>query len=207
MTTSTLRLTRLALLVAASVCIWPAAAQPQPATAPASAEPMKPELPTASGGGKAVLLAPRPVVERDDPLNQAVAAQTVDGMVLVITIDGAVVGLDSATPARVPKRQARSSREGAGDVVKATAFAGGLTLSTTVVPDTVLNASEGGGLVRTERRQISLVLAADRPIETVSIVALATGANATLDVRSAYARICEADRSNKWCAGNSQQAQ
>ncbi len=155
--------------------------------------------PSASDGGKVELLPARPIADSADPITQAVAAQTVDGLVLLITIDGATVTLDSAVPARVPRRQARSARVAGGDVVKATAFTGGQALSTTVVPDTVLNASEGGGLVRTERRQISLMLAADRAIEYVTVQALATGASATLDVRPAYARICETDRNSKWC--------
>jgi hypothetical protein len=86
-----------------------------------------------------------------------------------------------------------------GDQVRATAFIGNQSVATTVVPDNVLNASEGGGLVRTDKRQISLALAADRPVDTVTIEALATNARATLDVRQAYARACEADRSSKWC--------
>jgi hypothetical protein len=99
----------------------------------------------------------------------------------------------------VPRRQARSDRAGGADVVRATAFLGAQALATTVVPDTVLNASEGGGLVRTERRQIALVLALDRAVDTVVVEALATNARATLDVRQAYARACETDRSSKWC--------
>ena len=65
--------------------------------------------------------------------------------------------------------------------------------------DGLLNASEGGGLVRTDKRQISLALAADRPVDSVTIEALATNARATLDVRQAYSRACEADRNSKWC--------
>lgn len=155
--------------------------------------------PSASGGGKAEWLPARPLADSTDPLTQAVVEQTADGLILLVTIDGATVTLDSAVPARVPRRQARGARVAGGDVVKATAFAGGRAIATTVVPDTVLNASEGGGLVRTERRQIALMLAADRPIESVVVEALATAASATLDVSPAYARICEADRNSKWC--------
>ena len=94
---------------------------------------------------------------------------------------------------------AQADRETAGDMVKATAVSGGQTIATTIVPDTVLNAAEEEGLVRTTRRQISLVLASDGPIDTVEIEALATGARASLDVKSAYAEICEANRDSNWC--------
>jgi hypothetical protein len=201
MTTHAQHFVRTALLGWVGLLAVQALAQQPPA---APAEPSVQAAPIASDGGKAELLPPRPLAESDDALNKAVAAQTTDGMVIVITIDGALITLDSALPARVPKRHARSSRAGAGDVVKASAFAGGQLVSSTVVPDTVLNASEGGGLVRTEKRQISMVLALDRPIDTVSVVALATAASASLDVRAAYARICEADRTNKWCPGSGQ---
>ncbi len=155
--------------------------------------------PSASDGGKAELLPPRPIGDDADPLNRHVAADTVDGLVLAVTIDGDTVRLDSALPARVPRKLARAERQPGGDAVTATALANGQVVSTTVVPDTVLNASEGEGLVRTPRRQIALVLATDRPVDTVTIEAPATGARASLDVRSAYAQICQADPNNRWC--------
>lgn len=159
----------------------------------------EPPLPAASNGGKAQLLPPQPISESADPVNQRVAAETVDGLILAITIDGTSVTLDAAKLARIPRRMARADRVTGGDTVKATALAGGQVIATTVVPDTVLNASEGEGLVRTTRRQITLVLAADRPIDTVTIEAPATGASASLDLRPAYSSICDADRSSKWC--------
>jgi hypothetical protein len=157
------------------------------------------QLPTASHGGKAQLLPPKPISEADDPVNQRVAADTVDGLVVVVTIDGTKVTLDSASPARVPKRMTRAERVTGGDTVKATAFAGGKVISTTLVPDNVVNASEGEGLVRNVRRQISLALKTDSPVDTVTIEAPATGAMASLDVRFAYAQICKADPKSKWC--------
>jgi hypothetical protein len=155
---------------------------------------------TASDGGNAVLLAPRPVPADSDSVTQRVVADTAEGLVIVVTIDGANVSLDSATPARIPTRRARADRNIEGDAVKATAFAGGQVIGSTVVPDNVINIQEGRtGVVRTERRQISIGLLADRPIDTVSIEAPATGASASLDVRPAYARLCELDRNSKWC--------
>ena len=190
--TSPATLLRLAgLAVAASTALHVHA---QVTTAPASTD-----APTASDGGRAVLIPPRPVDEATDPVNRKVAADTVDGLVMTVTIDGPSVTLDSAIAARVPRRLARSDRAAGENFVRATAFSGGQVVSTTVLPDVVLNASEGEGLVRLTRRQIALVLSADRPIDTVTIEAPATAASATLDVRQAYARICEADRNNQWC--------
>ncbi len=186
-----------AALAAAAVLLGePVQAQTQPARDGAG-EPAPP--PSASHDGKTQLLPARPIAESEDELNRLATSQTVDGLVLSLTIDGSSITVDSAVPARVPRRQARKERVVGGDLVRATAFAGGQAIATTVVPDTVLNASEGGGLVRTERRQIALVLAVDRAVETVVVEALATNARATLDVRQAYARVCEADRNSKWC--------
>lgn len=158
-----------------------------------------PLTPGASDGGKAELIQPRPVGDDADPLNRYVAAETVDGLVLTVTIDGDAVRLDSAVPARVPRKLARAERKPGPDAVTATAMANGRVVSRTVVPDTVLNASEGEGLVRTPLRQIALVLATERPVDTVTIEAPATGARASLDVRGAYAEICKADPNSRWC--------
>lgn len=162
-------------------------------------------LPTASHGGKVQLLPSQPIAESADPVNQQVAAETADGLILTVTIDGTLVTLDSAIPARIPRRLARADRKTGGDSVKATAIADNMPITTVVVPDTVLNASEGEGIIRTKRRQITLVLEADRPIDTVTIQALATGASASLDVRPAYSRICDADRTSKWCSPRAKQ--
>lgn len=156
--------------------------------------------PTATDGGMAVLVPPRPIPADADAVVQRVAAETVDGLVVVVTIDGPNVRLDSAAAARIPRRQARADRNTEGDFVRATALAGGQVISSTVVPDNVINIQEGqAGIVRTERRQVTIALAADRPIDTVAIEAAATGARASLDVRQAYARLCELDRNSKWC--------
>lgn len=185
-----------ALALASALLCDPVQAQVQPSR-DGAAEPAQP--PSASHDGKTQLIPARALPESEDELNRLSQAQTVDGLVLVLTIDRTSITVDSAVPARVPRRQARSERVVGGDLVRATAFASGQAIATTVVPDTVLNASEGGGLVRTERRQIALVLAVDRAVETVVVEALATNARATLDVRQAYARACETDRNSKWC--------
>jgi hypothetical protein len=187
----------LATMIATSA--W--AQAPSPSPGQAQAEPAGVGRPTASQGGKAELTPPRPVAESDDPVNKRVAADTVDGVVLTITIDGGSVTLDAVAPARVPRRVARANRDPVGDAVKVTGLIADKVVATTVVPDNVLNASEGEGVVRTTRRQISVALATDRPLDTVVVEAPATAAKASLDVRAAYARICEADPRNKWCPG------
>lgn len=169
------------------------------AQTPARPDPASVGQPTASHGGKAELLPPRAVAEADDPVNQKAATDSVDGVVLTITIDGANVSLDGAALARVPRRAARGDRDPVGDAVKVAGMIGGKVVTTTIVPDNVVNASEGGGLVRTTRRQIVVALATDRPLDSVSVEAPATAAKATLDVRAAYARICAADPRSRWC--------
>ncbi|MEW6703345.1 MAG: hypothetical protein AB1430_00655 [Pseudomonadota bacterium] len=185
------RLCAAAAIALAGSLPWAAHAQTPTATVA--------QTPRASDGGKAELLPPRPLAATEDPVNRKAVEDTVDGLALSLTIDGPNVTLDTAVAARVPRRLARADRNAGDNVVKATAFAGGRALSTTVVPDPVLNASEGEGLVRLTRRQVSLVLAADQAVDRVTIEAPATGASATLDVRQAYARLCEADRAGKWC--------
>lgn len=155
--------------------------------------------PRASDGGRAVLIEPRPLAEADDPVNARVLADTANGLALSLTIDGSNVTLDAVTAARVPRRQARASREAEGDLVTLTGLSGGRVVARSVVPDAVLNASEGDGLVRLTRRQIAAVLVADAPIDTLQVSAPATAASATLDVRAAYARLCEAAPGHDWC--------
>ena len=145
---------------------------------------------------------PRPVAAAEDPVNRKVTASTIDGLVVAVTIDGATIRLDSATPARVSKGAARG-RNGDGDRVTAVGFAGGNRVSETTVPDALLNAEEGGGLVRVAKRQVMLTLAAPRAIDTVEVRAPATGATARLDVRAAYApysSYCKGETPNpKFC--------
>jgi hypothetical protein len=161
--------------------------------------------PTASHGGKVQVRPPRPVTDTEDRVNQLASNETVDGVVLSITINDTAVTLDHVAPARVPRRSTGVRRDLEGDRVTVTGLIGGKVVATTIVPDNVLNASEGGGLVRTPRRQLAVALATDRPLETVRVEAPATGATATLDARAAYARICEADPRNKWCPQEQQQ--
>lgn len=134
---------------------------------------------------------PRPVAATDDPVNRWVQASVVDGLVVVVTIDGASVQLDRATPARIPRAGA-TRHAVAGDAVSAVGYAGGQRIAEVSVPDQVLNAEEGTGLVRTTRRQIVLPLAAALALDTVEVSAPATNATARLDVRAAYATYCKA---------------
>lgn len=151
-------------------------------------------------------IPPRPVAEADDPVNRFVAANTVDGLVLALTIDGDRVTLDRATPARVKKpRMRKEARTGAGDSapITATGFAGGREVSHATVSDQVINVQEdfehrgGGGLVRLTRRAVQIALAAPVPLDRVEISAPATNARATLDVRPAYAELCRVTQGDK----------
>ena len=155
--------------------------------------------PAASAGGKVEVIPPKPLDAAADPVNARSNEATADGLAIVVTIDGPTVTLDSAAFARVPRLLARADRKVEGDVVRAVAFAGGQRIASSVAPDMTVNASEQGGIVRATRRQVALVLAADRPIERVDIEAPATNARGSLDVRSAYAQICRVDPKNKWC--------
>lgn len=161
------------------------------ASMPASAQPRQPDVRD---------VAPAPVDEAADPLNRFVAATTVEGIVLNLTIDGATIELNSAVPALI--RRPRSSREaqaGLADRVTATGFAGGARVSSTTVADPVLNAQDdftadgtgrGGGLVRITRRQVQIGLATPRRLDFVEISAPSTAATARLDLRPAYERWC-----------------
>lgn len=142
-------------------------------------------------------LEPHSVSAADDPVNKHVSATTADGLVLVVTIDGASVRLDSATAARVPKTAPQRGAKDAGDRVTAVGFAGGARVSEGSAADQVVNIQEETGIVRLTKRQITLTLLAPRAIDTVEVSAPATGATGRLDTRGAYAAFAEACRSGK----------
>jgi hypothetical protein len=139
-----------------------------------------------------------PVKDADDPINRLVANETVDGLVLSVTIDGANVTLDQATPARVRKVARKPTGQGDYAPVTAVGFAGGAQISQVAVPDSVIralddwNTPHNGALVRVTKRQVVIPLAAARALDTVEVTAPATGAHARLDVRPAYADYCRA---------------
>lgn len=157
--------------------------------------------PFASDGGQATIARAGPIAAETDAVNAQASADTVEGLILSVTIDGAQVRLDSAMPARVPRTHARPREALQGDVVTVTGMASGEVVARNTVPDTVLNAHEQDGLVRTTRRQIALVLATDRAVDTVRVEAPATQAAQSLDVRAAYANFCKAEPRGKWCPG------
>ena len=140
----------------------------------------------------------KPVADADDPINKYVAQQTVDGLVLSVTIDGPSVTLDQAVPARVRKTPRKPTGKGDFSPVTAVGFAGGAQVSQVAVPDSVIralddwNTPHNGALVRVTKRQVVLPLAAPRALDTVEVTAPATGAHARLDVRAAYAEYCAA---------------
>jgi len=162
-----------------------------------------PPAPYASEGGKVQVIPPRPVDAVADPANLRAQVETVDGLSLVIAIDGGNITLVSATLARVPRSLTRADRKLAGDFVSAVGFAGAERVARGVVADPVVNASEDRGLVRLDKRQVVIMLAADRPLDRVEVEALATRARGVLDVRGAYAQICTADPKSAWCPGGS----
>jgi hypothetical protein len=139
-----------------------------------------------------------PVRDADDPVNGYVAKQTVDGLVLSVTIDGANVTLDQAVPARVRKTVRKPSGQGDFASVTAVGFAGGARVSEAVVPDSVVRALDDwntphkAALVRVTKRQVVIPLASPRALDTVEVTAPATGARARLDVRGAYVGYCHA---------------
>lgn len=185
------------------LCIltWAAMAMAMPLCAQTRGEPddVVAGEPVASDGGRATITRTEPLPEDADPLNAMVAADTVDGLLLSFTIDGTQVRLDSAVPARVPRAKTRPRENLEGDRVTVTGLANGTVIARNVVPDNVINASEGQGLVRTTKRQIALALATDRALDTVQVEAPATQATQSLDVRSAYAPYCKADPRGQWC--------
>lgn len=140
----------------------------------------------------------RSVADADDPLNRYVARQTVDGLVVAVTIDGPNVTLDQATPARVRKAPRKAAGKGDFAPVTAVGYAGGVQISQVAVPDSVMRALDDwntphtGGIVRVTKRQVVIPLAAARALDTVEVTAPATGAHARLDVRAAYADYCAA---------------
>lgn len=154
--------------------------------------------PTAPVQPKIRDLPKTPVKDTDDPVNRFVADQTVDGLVLSVTIDGASITLDQAVPARVRKTARKPTGQGDYAPVTAIGFAGGARISEVAVPDSVIRALDDwntphlGALVRVTKRQVVIPLAAARALDTVEVTAPATGAHARLDVRAAYADYCRA---------------
>ena len=138
-------------------------------------------------------LEPRPVAATDDPVNKFAAKSTVDGLVLAVTIDGAAITLDNATPARIPRAKSRKPGDSA---VTAIGFAKGAKISEISVADQQINVQEGVGVVAATRRQVILALPAPRALDTVEISAPASGAKARIDVRAAYARFCEGQKTD-----------
>jgi predicted NAD/FAD-dependent oxidoreductase len=135
-------------------------------------------------------LEPRPVAAADDPVNKFAAKTTVDGLVLAVTIDGAVITLDNAMPARIPRA---TSRKPGDSAVTAIGFAQGVKISQISVADQQINVQEGVGVVSVTKRQVILALPAPRALDTVEISAPASGAKARIDVRSVYSKPIQTD--------------
>ena len=142
---------------------------------------------------------PRPIADADDPVNRLVEQTTVEGLLVELRIDGATVALESAQPARIPRRNER--RDLAGDTVTVTALAGGAPAGSVTVPDELLNAEEGGGLVRQERRSIVAAVPTQGAVDSIEVRVSASGTTRRFDVTSAYAALCRAFREAPFCRG------
>ncbi len=151
-----------------------------------------------------------PVPDAQDQVNINAASQTIDGLIVVVTIDGPNVTLDRAVPARVRRLSRRPTGEGDYAPVSAVGFAAGARIGEATIPDGVMRALDDwntphrGALMRFTRRQVVIPIPAPRALDTVEVVAPATGARARLDVRAAYADYCRAGaaaRDNPMCPG------
>ena len=144
-------------------------------------------------------LAAQPIAPAADPVNQR-ADSTIDALVLTLTIDGTAVHLDTAVLARVPRAATMKGSAGGGDRVVVVGYAAGARISEANVPDVVVNAQEGVGVVRQAKRQVTVSLAAPRALDAVEVTAAATGAQARVDVRGAYSAYCKTyRRDNPYC--------
>ena len=148
---------------------------------------------------RGTLIPPRPVARADDPVNRYILRNTADGLVVTVRIDGAELSLERALPARVPR--ARRPRRLAGDRITVTAFAGDRALGSVTVPDRTVSALEHGGLIRQERRTLSIAVPAPGRVDAVEVRVSANGASRRFDVREAYAPLCRAAPTSPLCRG------
>ena len=149
---------------------------------------------------------PRPLAEAEDPVNRLAEAQTVDGLVLTVLIDGPAVTLQQAVAARIPRKPqplALSEREEDFASVIAYGYAGGRQVSRAHVPDSVIRALDDwtgrGQTVRVTRREVVIPLPAPQALDSVVVIAPATRAQARLDVRRAYALWCREGGQSPYC--------
>lgn len=143
--------------------------------------------------------APRPIAPADDPVNRYVLRNTAEGLVVTVGIDGAELTLVDAQPARVPRP--RRPRTVQGDRITVTAFAGDSAVGSVTVPDRTVSALEHGGLIRHERRSISIAVPAPGLVDAVEVRVSANGASRRFDVRAAYGPICRAVPTAPICRG------
>lgn len=164
--------------------------------APALAQPAPDRQPDRTP--QAVVSEEKPLADADDPINRQAIAETVEALIVGLTLDGREVRLDSAVPARVP-RGAIQKRQGEGDRVTVVALAGGREIGRASVPDQVINIEEGKGIVRQARRQISIAVPLDRAPDRLQVLAPATGVEMALDPAPMLAMWCQGERPGVWC--------
>jgi hypothetical protein len=170
--------------------------------APGLAQPA-PDRPSTTGanpdrGSEAVVSSEKPLADADDPINRQAAAETVEALIVSLTLDGREARLDSAVPARVP-RGVIQKRQDEGDRVTVIALAGGREIARTSVPDQVINIEENKGLVQLTRRQISLAVPMGRAPDKLQVLAPATGVDTAVDPGPMLAMWCQSERPNPWC--------
>ena len=170
--------------------------------APGLAQPA-PDRPAATAtnsdrASQAVVSSEKPLADADDPINRQAAAQTVEALIVSLTLDGREARLISAIPARVP-RGVIQKRQGDGDRVTVIALAEGREIGRASVPDQVINIEEGKGIVRLARRQISLAVPVGRAPDRLQVLAPATGVDTAVDPAPLLAVWCQGERSGVWC--------
>jgi len=139
----------------------------------------------------------KPVAAAADPLNLYVQRQTVDGLIVVLKIDGDRITLASVQAARIPRREVRRSKS--EETVSVTALSGGKPIATTVVPDPLWVVEEGQGVRKAEQREVQIAVEAPSRVESITVRLSINAATATLDVTSAYAALCRAMPQHSLC--------
>ena len=185
----------------------PGLAQPAP-DRPTAATPGNPDRPNpdrpnpdpsnSDGASQAVVISEKPVADADDPVNRQATADTVEALIVSLTLDGGQARLDSAVPARVP-RGVIQKRQDEGDRVTVVALAQGQEIARASVPDQVINIEENKGIVRLTRRQISLAVPMGRAPDRLQVLAPATGVDMAVDPAPMLAMWCQGDRPGVWC--------
>lgn len=165
---------------------------------PVLAQPAPDRAATAGQPAQAEVISEKPIPDADDPINRQAEADTVEALVLLMTLDGREARLEQAIPARVP-RGAIQKRQDESDRVTVIALAGGRELARASVPDQLINIEEETGVVTLQRRQISLAVPLDRAPDQLRVLAPASGVDMAVDAGPLLAPWCRSERPGPWC--------